>query len=170
RRIASKAARIRSRKLADTIRPRQECREKAAAPPPSPFLLVVQILLEVSCFMSGGSDRDHDPAGSRSGTLTTALVALGVVVAALLADPVADQVLGALELLRPGVAGDKTGGLPHHVALAVGFAFANEHRRGDVMVLKHLGDAAGQALAFDARQRVEHLPGLRPVPVLTLVP
>src|SRR5206468_5388131 len=79
---------------------------------------------------------------SRSGALTAALVGLGVVVAALLADPVADQVLGALELLRPGVASDKTRGLPHHVELAVGFDFANEHRLGDVMVWQHLGGAA----------------------------
>jgi hypothetical protein len=38
RRIASRTERMRSRKLADTIRPRQECGEKAAAPPPSPCL------------------------------------------------------------------------------------------------------------------------------------
>ena len=50
RRIASKTARKRSRKLADTIRPRQECGEKAAAAPPSP-LLVVQVLLEVFCYV-----------------------------------------------------------------------------------------------------------------------
>src|SRR5882757_8097437 len=37
----------------------------------------------------------------KSGTLAAALVGLGVVVAALLADPVADQVPGTLELLRP---------------------------------------------------------------------
>ena len=42
-----------------------------------------------------------------SGALTTALVGLGVVVAALLANPVADQVLGAFELLRPCIARDQ---------------------------------------------------------------
>src|SRR5882757_10587200 len=36
-----------------------------------------------------------------SGALTAALVGLGVVVAALLADPVADQVLGTIKFLRP---------------------------------------------------------------------
>src|SRR4051794_15279301 len=55
----------------------------------------------------------------RSGALTAALVGLGVVVTALLADPVADQVLGALELLRPCIAGHQARGLPHHVELAV---------------------------------------------------
>src|SRR6266567_6581143 len=96
---------------------------------------------------------------ARSGTLTAALVGLGVVVAALLANPVADQVLGALKLLRPSIAGNQARGLPHHVELAVGFDFANEHRLGDVMVRKHLGGAAGQVLGFGAGQRVDHLVG-----------
>src|SRR5882757_5849525 len=78
-----------------------------------------------------------------SGTLTAALVGLGIVVAALLADPVADQVLGAVELFRPCIAGNQTRGLPHHVELAVRLDFADEHRLGDVMVRKHLGGAAG---------------------------
>src|SRR3984885_4269500 len=95
-----------------------------------------------------------------SGTLTAALVGLGVVVAALLADPVADQVLGTIELLRPCIAGNQTRGLPHHVELAVGFDFADEHRLGDVMVRQHLGGAAGQVLGFDAGQRVDHLVGV----------
>src|SRR6266568_6044842 len=47
-----------------------------------------------------------------SGTLTAALVGLGVVVAALLANPVADQVLGTLEFLRPCISGNQTRGLP----------------------------------------------------------
>ena len=50
RRIASKTARKRSRKLAGTIRPRQECGEKAAAAPPSPVSLgssLGSVLLEV---------------------------------------------------------------------------------------------------------------------------
>src|SRR3981081_4247085 len=65
-----------------------------------------------------------------SGTLTAALVGLGVVVAALLANPVADQVLGAFKLLRPGIAGNQARGLPHHVELAVALDFANEDRLG----------------------------------------
>src|SRR3984957_16250813 len=60
----------------------------------------------------------------KSGSLTAALVGLGVVVAALLANPVADQVLGAIELLRPCIAGHEARGLPHHVELAVAFDFA----------------------------------------------
>src|SRR5580692_11177878 len=79
-----------------------------------------------------------------SGALTAALVGLGVVVAALLADPVADQVLGIRQLLRPGVAGNQTGRLPHHVELAIGFDFANEHRLGDVVVRKQFRRATGQ--------------------------
>src|SRR5258708_14248784 len=88
-----------------------------------------------------------------SGTLTAALVGLGVVVAAILANPVADQVPGALALLRPCIAGHQTRGLPHHVELAVGFDFANEHRLGDVMVRQHLRSAAAQVLCFGAGQR-----------------
>src|SRR6266852_8311416 len=95
-----------------------------------------------------------------SGALTAALVGLGVVVAALLADPVADQILGAVKLLRPCIAGDQTGRLPHHVELAVAFDFANEHRLGDVMVRKHLRGAAGQVLGFDAGQGIDHLVGV----------
>src|SRR5579883_1632172 len=47
----------------------------------------------------------------RSCTRAEALVGLDVVVAALLADPVADQVLGTLQLLRPGIAGHQVLGL-----------------------------------------------------------
>src|SRR6202035_3990149 len=79
-----------------------------------------------------------------SGALTAALVGLDVVVAALLADPVADQVLGTLEFLRPCIAGNQARGLPHHVELAIALDLADEHRLGDVMVGKHLGVAAGQ--------------------------
>src|SRR6516225_2384565 len=86
-----------------------------------------------------------------SGSLTAALVGLGVVVAAFLADPVTDQVLGALKFLRPCIAGDQARGLPHHVELAIAFDFANEHRLGDVMVREHLGNAAGQVRRFDSR-------------------
>src|SRR4051812_7499533 len=79
-----------------------------------------------------------------SGTSSAALVGLGVPVAALLADPGADQILRAVQFLRPCVAGDEPLGLPHHVELAVGAHFADEPRLGDVVVRKHLGDAAGQ--------------------------
>src|SRR4030088_2385768 len=95
-----------------------------------------------------------------SGALTAALVGLGVVVAALFANPVADQVLGAIKLLRPCIAGNQARGLPHHVELAVGFDFANEHRLGDVMVRKHLRDTAGQVGRFGSRQCVDHLVGI----------
>src|SRR5439155_220713 len=73
-----------------------------------------------------------------SGALSAAFVGLGVVVAALLSDPVADQILGAFKLLRPCIAGNQARGLPHHVELAVAFDFANEDRLGDVMVRQHL--------------------------------
>ena len=97
---------------------------------------------------------------ARSGALTAALVGLDVVVAALLADPVADQVLGAFELLRPGIAGHQVLGLPDHVELAVALDLADEHRLGDVVVGQHLGGAAGQVRRFDAGQRVDHLVGI----------
>src|SRR3954453_7054296 len=87
-------ARARSRKWISTGRPRQR-KEKAAT---CRLLRVVR-------------------RGRGSGPLTAALVGLGVVVTALLADPVADQILGALELLRPCIAGDEARGLPHHVKL-----------------------------------------------------
>src|SRR3981189_2201674 len=95
-----------------------------------------------------------------SGALTAALVGLGVVVAALLANPVADQVLGAFKLLRPCIAGNQARGLPHHVELAVALDLANEHRLGDVMVRKHLGGAAGPGPGFAGWQRVDHLVGV----------
>src|SRR4030088_2617127 len=95
-----------------------------------------------------------------SGALTAALVGLGVVVAALLANPVADQVLGAFQLLRPCIAGHQARGLPHHVELAVALDLAKEPRLGDVMVRKHLGGAAGQVFGFDAGQRFDHLVGV----------
>src|SRR3984893_11698449 len=97
---------------------------------------------------------------SKSGALTAALVGLGIPVTAFLADPVADQVLGAIELLRPGIAGHQARGLPHHIELAVAFDFANEHRLGDVMVRKHLWDAAGQGWRFETGQSVDHLVGV----------
>src|SRR6186713_3604130 len=109
--------------------------EKAAGSPPSP---VVQWSVR-----------------SGSGARAEALVGLGVEVAALLADPVADQVLGAVELLRPGVAGNETGRLPDHVELTVRLDLADEHRLGDVVVREHLGGAAGQVLGFDARESVD---------------
>src|SRR5438552_13743241 len=95
-----------------------------------------------------------------SGALAAALVGLDVVVAALLADPVAGQVLGAFELLRPCVARHQARGLPHHIELAVGLDLADEHRLGDVMVRQHLRDAAGQVRSFGARQRINHLVGV----------
>src|SRR6188768_3804321 len=48
---------------------------------------------------AGGPPSPVAGISSRSGTLTAALVGLGVIVAALLANPIADQVLGAVELL-----------------------------------------------------------------------
>src|SRR3984893_10776369 len=127
------------KKLVSTGRPRQKQWGRRRISPPSP-----------ACSdLKGGS-----------GALTAALVGLGVVVAALLADPVADQVLGALQFLRPCIAGNQARGLPHNVELAVAFDFANEHRLGDVMVRKHLGDAAGQVRRFGSGQRVDHLVGV----------
>src|ERR1700730_3271987 len=127
------------KKLVSTGRPRQKQWGRRGSSRPSP-----------ACSdLKGGS-----------GALTAALVGLGVVVAALLADPVADQVLGALEFLRPCIAGHQARGLPHHVELAVALDFANEHRLGDVMVGKHPRGAAGQVLGFDAGQRVDHLVGV----------
>src|SRR6202000_1416183 len=90
----------------------------------------------------------------KSGGLTAALVGLGVVVTALLANPVADQILGAIKLLRPCVAGHQTRGLPHHVELAVGFDFTDEDRFGDVMVRQQLRSAACEGGGFSARQSV----------------
>src|ERR1700676_2923531 len=124
------------KKLVSTGRPRQKQWGRRRISPPSPAC---------SDFKGG------------SGALTAALVGLGVVVAALLADPVADQVLGALELLRPCIAGNQARGLPHHVELAIAFDFANEHRLGDVVVRQHLGHAASQVRGLGTRQRVDHL-------------
>src|SRR5436190_6682416 len=95
-----------------------------------------------------------------SASSAAALIGLGVVVATLLPDPVADQVLGALELLRPGVARDETRRLPHHVELAVRLHLADEHRLGDVVVRQHLRGTAGQVRRFDAGQRVDDLVGV----------
>src|SRR5579862_5294567 len=92
-----------------------------------------------------------------SGSLTAALVGLGVVVAALLANPVADQVLGAVELLRPGVARNEVLGLVNHAELAIALDLADEHRLGDVVVRQHLRHATGQVRRFNAGQRVDHL-------------
>ena len=89
-----------------------------------------------------------------------ALVGLHIPIAALLVDPVADQVLRAIELLRPGVACDEAGRLPHHVELAVGAHFADQDRLGDVVVRQHLGHAASQIRHLDAGQRVDHLVGI----------
>src|SRR5262249_40916845 len=89
---------------------------------------------------------------SGSGTRAEALVGLDVVVAALLADPVADQVLGAIEFLRPGVARHQILGLVDDAELAIALDLADEHRLGDVVVREHLRDAASQVRRFDARQ------------------
>src|SRR5262245_49364093 len=137
------AARRRSRTCADTGLPRQEMWRRRRCRRP----------LRCRDYFAGAFQLRL----SGSGALTAALVGLGVVVTALLADPVADQVLGALELLRPGVAGDEARGLPHHVELAVGLDLADEHRLGDMVVGQHLRGAAGQVLGFDARESVDHL-------------
>src|SRR5579863_3483910 len=87
------SVRRRSTNLAGTVRPRhiERRRRQHAA-------------------LSGLADQtDRNPIQDRitvwrSRSLTAALVGLGVVVAALLANPVADQVLGTIKLLRPGVA------------------------------------------------------------------
>src|SRR3954471_6647217 len=71
-------------------------------------------------------DVANDRSRAASRAASAALVGLGVEVAALLADPVADQILGALELLRPGVAGDEARRLPHRLELAVGPHLADE--------------------------------------------
>src|SRR5579862_2613265 len=83
-----------------------------------------------------------------SGSLTAALVGLGVVVATLLANPVADQVLGAFELLRPCIACHQARRLPHHVKLTVTLDLTDEHRLGNVVVGQHLGHATGQVRRF----------------------
>src|SRR6202011_3361668 len=124
------------KKLVSTGRPRQKQWGRRRISPPSP-----------ACSdLKGGS-----------GALTAALVGLGVVVAALLADPVADQVLGALELLRPCIAGHQARGLPHHVELAVALDLADEHRLGDVVVRQHLRRATGQVRRLGARESIDHL-------------
>src|SRR4051794_12353690 len=79
--------------------------------------------------LAAASD-DIRPDASAS---AAALVGLHIPVAALLVDPVADQIPRALELLRPGVARDETRGLPHHVELAVRAHLADQHRLGDVV-------------------------------------
>ena len=63
-----------------------------------------------------------------------ALVGLGVVVAALQRHPVGDQILGAVEIRRPGIASHKAARLPHHVELTVSPHLADEDRLGDVVV------------------------------------
>src|SRR5882757_4869035 len=138
------SVRKRSRQWPNTSIPRQECERRRRVPPPSP-------VLESVCVV----DQVRSPLGSRA--LAAALVGLGVVVAALLADPVADQVLGAVELLRPGVAGHQARGLPDHVELAVALDLADEHRLGDVVVRQHLRGATGQVRRLDAGERVDHL-------------
>src|SRR5215471_6705918 len=122
RRTASAIARRRSETLASTGPPRQKVKKAATA---AAFF--------IRCYFS-----------VRSGARAEALVGLGVVVAALLADPVADQVLGAVQLLRPGVARHEVLGLVDHVELAVGLDLADEHRLGDVVVGQHLRYATGQ--------------------------
>src|ERR1700675_4117458 len=72
--IANGSARKFLRKLVSTGRPRQGAKGRRRISPPS-----------LVCW-------------NYSGALTAALVGLGVVVAALLSNPVADQILGALKL------------------------------------------------------------------------
>src|SRR6185312_6898402 len=138
RTAASASARRRSRTFLNTGLPRRKVRKAATI---AAFLVCRWVKLG-------------------SGARTEALVGLDVVVAALLADPIADQVPGAVELLRPGVAGDEILGLVDDVELAVALDLADEHRLGDVVVREHLRGAAGQVRRFDARQRVDHLVGI----------
>ena len=60
KRIASRTARKRSRKLAVTIRPRQEFGGRAAVSPPSPLSWKRSLLKPLVA--SAGMDRDHDPS------------------------------------------------------------------------------------------------------------
>src|SRR5438876_1016042 len=81
----------------------------------------------------------------------------GIVIAALEGLPVADEVLGALEIFRPGVARDQAFGLPDHVKLPIRAHLADVDRLGDVVVGQHLGGAAGQVRRIDADDGVADL-------------
>src|SRR2546421_269695 len=138
-------SRVKPPRAASTVRRRRLLSRTAAAPsgslstaaPVAASMILPSGSVTKTFLLSGSGDSRRllrSWTSSISGTLTTALVGLGVVVAALLADPVADQVLGAVELLRPCIAGNEARGLPHHVELAVGLDLADEHRLGDVVV------------------------------------
>src|SRR5690554_4299033 len=58
--------------------------------------------------------------------------------------PVADQILGARQEVRPGIPGHGGRGFPDHGELAVVLDLANQHRLGDVVVRHHGGVAAGE--------------------------
>src|SRR6185503_4081006 len=76
-------------------------------------------LFPIPAFESGGGGvaAASKPSRTTSRPSASALVGLGVPIAALLVHPVTDQVLGTVELLRPCVARDKAFSLPHHVEL-----------------------------------------------------
>ena len=63
---------------------------------------------------------------------------------------------GFRQVVRPLVADDEAGGLPHHVELAVVLDLADQHRLGDVVVRHHGREAAGQVRHRDADDRVDH--------------
>src|SRR5580704_13479959 len=92
---------------------------------------------------------------ARSSSRAAALLRNLVEVAALELHPVGLEVFRSFEIGRPGGAGHEPLRLPHHVELAVGADFPDEHWLADVMVRQHRGDAAGQVRRLDARERLD---------------
>src|SRR6202011_1595671 len=86
--------------------------------------------------------------------LPTAFLGDNIVIAALGTRPVADQVLGVGQELRPGVARNEAVGLPHDIELAVAPDLADEDRLGDVGIGQHLRCSAGQIRGLDAGPRI----------------
>ena len=70
--------------------------------------------------------------------------------------PIGDQVLGAFQIVGPGISHDEAGGFPDGLELAVFLDLADQHRLGDVVVRHHGGIAAGQVRHGDTDNRVDH--------------
>src|SRR5690606_23672620 len=70
--------------------------------------------------------------------------------------PVTDQILGARQEGRPGIAGNGRRGFPDYGELAVVLDLANQYRLGDVVVRHHGGVAAGEVGHAHADDGVFH--------------
>ena len=92
---------------------------------------------------------------SLSEMLVATFVGRNIEVAAFLANPVADQILGALKLLRPCIAGYGPRALPYHVELTIGLDLPDEDGLRNVVVRQHLRVATGEIwnLEFQAVRR-----------------